>query len=411
MTIWKNPAVLRLWLADILSKAGSQITRVALPLTAVLVLEATPAQMGILGVARSLPNLLFGLFVGVWVDRVKRGPVLVAADVGRALLLLSIPAAAWLGILTFTQITAVVFATATLTIFFTLGALSILPTLVQGEQLVEANSKFALSDSILSIVGPGIAGGLIQLITAPIAILVDAVSYLVSAFTLRTMGSFEQAVSRPARQSTVWREIGEGIHELLRTPILRALTLSVVVGSFGGAIQNTVYFLFVANTLQISPTTIGIIFAFGGAGSLMGAVVAERLGKLIGVGWSIVLGNALWAAGTLLVPLATGGVSAIMLLCAGQLVSAIGATVWSIHQMSLRQTITPANLFARATAARRFLLFGMTTAGAALGGWLGTVVGLRMTLVVGAVIFSLGAVVVLLSPVRATRVLAQQTED
>ena len=161
MSFWKNPALLRLWFADVLSKSGTEISRVALPLTAVLVLNATPAQMGLLGIARSLPNLLFGLLAGVWVDRVKRGPILMAADVGRALLLGSIPLAAWLGWLTFTQIVIVVFATATLTIFFTLGAVSILPALVDGDELVDANSKFQLTGSILAVAGPPIAGPLV----------------------------------------------------------------------------------------------------------------------------------------------------------------------------------------------------------------------------------------------------------
>ena len=387
MSFWKNPALLRLWFADVLSKSGTEISRVALPLTAVLVLNATPAQMGLLGIARSLPNLLFGLFAGVWVDRVKRGPILMAADVGRALLLGSIPLAAWLGWLTFTQIVIVVFATATLTIFFTLGAVSILPALVDGDELVDANSKFQLTGSILAVAGPGIAGPLVQLITAPMAILVDAVSYLLSAITLRRVGTFEKAPTTPMQRRTIWHEIGEGIHELLRTPILRVLTIAASVGTLGGAIQSTVYLLFMTEALALEPTWIGVVFAFGGVGSIIGAMMARWASRYVGIGGSIVWGNLFWAIGTFFAPLANEQ-SALMLLCAGQLLSAIGSTVWSIHQMSTRQSITPVQLFARATAARRFLIFGMSAAGAVLGGLLGEIAGLRMTLFVGALVFS-----------------------
>ena len=183
-SLWRNRSFTRLWVAHVTSGAGTAITNVALPLAAVLVLGATPTQMGLLAAAGSLPNLLFGLLAGVWVDRVRRKPILIWADIGRSLLLVTIPVAAWLGQLSFLQIWLVTFATGTLTVFFQIAAISVLPALVERGQLVEANSKLSTSDAVIAIAGPAAAGGLVQLFSAPRTILVDALSYLLSALAL-----------------------------------------------------------------------------------------------------------------------------------------------------------------------------------------------------------------------------------
>lgn len=396
-TLWQNPGFMRLWLAQILSNAGSTITSVALPLTAVLVLGVTPVQMGLLGMMGSTPNLLFGLFAGVWVDRVRRGPVLVIADVGRGLLFASIPLAAWFGWLTFTQLLIVSFATATLTIFFTLSSVSILPSLVDKAQLVDANSKLATTDSLLSIAGPSIAGLLVQWITAPIAIVIDAFSYFLSATVLRRVVTIENAPARPRTPGTIWQEIGEGIRELMRTPALRILTLSAAAGSLGGAVQNTVSVLFLTHTLALTPATIGLVFACGGVGSLIGAFVTERATHWLGLGRGVALGSLLWAIGALCLPLAGLWDVGWLIAGVGEAIAAIGATIWSINQMSLRQQITPVDLFARATAARRFLIFSLSTVGAALGGFGGDAIGLRATLFVGAVAYMVSYLILFFS--------------
>jgi len=403
-SLWRNRAFTRLWAAQILSRAGTEITRIALPLTAVLVIGATPAQMGMLSVAGSLPNLLFGLFAGVWVDRVRRGPVLVGADLGRAILIGSIPAAVMVGHLTFMHLVLVVFASATLTIFFTLASVSILPSLVARQQLVDANSKLALSDSIIGIAGPGAAGGLIQLVTAPRAIIVDAVSYLLSALSLKGITASERPSRRAASGGTIWGEIGEGVRELVRTPVLRAMTLAASMGTLGGAMQQTVLMLFLVRVLELSPALIGLIFAFASAGSLVGSALAGRAAQRLGTGPAIIVGNGLWAGGTLIIPLAGLALGPdLLFLCLGQTLAGLGATLWSVNQMSLRQQITPVALFGRATAARRFLIFGTAAVGALVGGYLGTALGLRATLVMGAVGFSAGFLLLFWSPVRRVR--------
>lgn len=383
-SLWRNRSFIRLWFAQVVSNAGSQITNLALPLTAVIALGATPAQMGTLGVAGSLPNLIFGLFAGVWVDRMRRRPILVGADLARALLLGSIPVAALLHSLTFAHLYLVAFASATLGLFFTIASVAVLPSVVRKDQLVEANSKLAASDSVLAIAGPSAAGGLIQLLGGPKAIIVDAVSYVLSALSLGGIGVSEEPPSREQRRS-IWVEIGEGVRELVRTPLLRSLTIASTVGVFGAAVQSTVLVLFFARELSLAPAMIGLVYAASGGGSLLGALLAGCVGRRIGVGPAIILGQGLWAISALLVPLAGLVGPPLAVVLAGQGVTGAGGAIWSVNQMSVRQHLTPTRLLGRVTAARRFLLFSAAPVGSVLGGFLGAAIGLRATLAIGAI--------------------------
>ncbi len=248
--LWRNGAFLRLWFAQVVSNAGSAITGYALPLTAILVLGAGPAQMALLRGADFVPHLLFGLFAGVWIDRARRQPILVGADLGRAVLLATIPLATVLGVVSFPQLWVVVFAVSSLTACSSLAAVSLLPRIVPPRQLVAANSRLATTDAVLAIAMPSAASGVVQLVGAPRAVLADALSYLVSAFTLRRLRVAETADSARLTRAIVGREIAEGLRELVRTPALRALTIAVSVGTFGTAMQSTVSFLFLLVTVQ-----------------------------------------------------------------------------------------------------------------------------------------------------------------
>ncbi|MCP5100728.1 MAG: MFS transporter [Chloroflexi bacterium] len=400
LSLWQNQAFIRLWGAQMLSRAGTEITRVALPFTAILILDATPSQMGLLKIAGFLPNLLFGLFAGVIVDCTRRSPILLGADVGRAVLLGSIPVVALFGHLTLVHLAMVIFASATLTTFFTIASVSILPSLVKRQQLVEANSKLAISDSVLGIAGPGVAGGLIQLVSAPKAIIVDAVSYMLSALSIAGVTKYETWSHKTSKKAVIWVEMREGIRELTRTPLLKSLTLSASIGSLGGGIQQTVLMLFWVHSLGFTPIVIGFVFACGSVGGLLGSAFARRISDLIGVGRSIILGSFLWAIGSIIIPVA--GLLAYPLLCVGlgQVFIGIGAAIFSVNQMSLRQHLTPVDRFGRATAARRFLIFGLAGAGAGIGGFFGTIFGLQATLGAGAVGFGTSFLVLFLSPVR-----------
>ena len=417
-SLWHNQTFTRLWVAHVTSGAGTAITTVALPLTAVLVLGASPSEMGLLAAAASLPNLLFGFIAGVWVDRVRRRPILVWADIGRALLLVSIPAAAWMGRLTFLQIWIVTFAAGTLTVFFQIAAISLLPALVEKRELVAANSRLSTSDAVLAIAGPAVAGGLVQLFSAPKAILLDAVSYIFSALALRGMTEAEPSSTAPRNADdtngrnaqfrsavvAVGQEVGEGVLELLRTPLLRTLTITSSMGMLAGSISAAVQMLFLVDQLNFTPSVIGTVLACGGAGSLLGALLSGRVAKILQVGMTLVVGKLLWIAGSLLMASAdlvgyeVGAAGAALAL------SGLGSTIYFVNQISLRQTITSIRLLGRVTAARRFVLFGVATIGAFIGGALGETVGLRATLLVGSAALTMELTLLLFSAVRRARI-------
>ena len=238
----RHPDFRRLWVAQTVSVVGSQLTSVALPLTAVLTLRATPLEMGLLGAAANMPILLGGLFAGVWVDRLRRRPILIVADLGQGLLLATIPLAAFLGLLRIEMLYAIAILVGTLKLFFDVAVTSYLPVLVRREELAEGNSKIQLSYSAADVTGPGVAGGLVQLIGAPFVLLLDTLSFLVSAAFLRRIRSPEPTPIQVDRQ-TVWREIGDGLRLLWKEPVLRAMTLTTGVGSLGNSMQQTVLVL------------------------------------------------------------------------------------------------------------------------------------------------------------------------
>lgn len=402
VSLWRNQSFLRLWVAQVVSNAGTAITDVALPLTAVLVLSATPGEMGLLTMAGSLPNLLFGLVAGVWVDRVRRRPLLIWADVGRAFLLGSIPLAAWLGQVTFTQLWIVTFLAGTLTVFFQIASIAVLPAVVAKNQLVEANSKLSMSDSVISLAGPGIAGSLVQFLSAPKAIIVDAVSYLLSALALGSIGTTE---AQPVRgRKTFLGEMGEGIWELINTPLLRTLTITSSIGTLAGAVQNTVLVLFLVRELNYTPAQIGFIFACSGAGSLVSGWCAGNVARSTGIGPTLILGKIIWIIGSLLVVGAGYTGLDLAYVISGQFLTGAGVTLYIVTQISLRQALTPTNLMGRVTGARRFILFGTAVLGAALGGILGETLGVQATLFIGAGVLAVELLLIVLSPIRNVHV-------
>lgn len=239
--------------------------------------------------------------------------------------------------MTFPHLYAVAFAVSTLTAIASLASIALLPALVPKAQLVEANSRLATTDAALTIAAPNIAGSLIQVIGAPKAILVNAVSYVLSALTLRRLHVVEAVRCVRDQRRAMWREIGEGRQELVRTPALRALTLAVSVGTFGTAMQGTVVMLFAIHVLGFSPVTLGLLGACAGIGTLGGAACAGRVTDRLGIGPAIIVGNLLWALGALVDPFAQPGAWAVPLVGAGATLANFGASLWSVGQMSLRQ--------------------------------------------------------------------------
>lgn len=403
VSLWRNHAFLRLWIAQAVSGIGNRITSLAVPLTAALVLDASPGEMAVLVFAGQLPDLLFGLIAGAWVDRHRRRPLLIGSDLGRAVLLAAIPLAAVAGQLSFPLLWVVAFGSAALNLVFTLASVAVLPSVVKTEQLVDANSKLAMSDSVLTLAGPSFAGALVQLVSAPKAIIVDCFSFLASAWSLGGIGAAEPRPPAIRQRPSLWSEIGEGLRALVQTPLLTTLAVSMGVIVVAGAIEQTIAILYLTRTLGLDPAAIGIISACGGIGSLAGAMVAARVARQIGVGATIIGGAGVSTAGMALVPAAGLVDVAFPVLIAGQILFGVGYSLFGITQSSLRQRITPLHLLGRVTAARRFVIFCMAPVGAGLGGILGTRIGLAPTLAVSVVIATGGVLLMLFSPIRTER--------
>ena len=278
----QNTNFLLLWAGQTVSLFGSQITTLALPLLAVLGLGASPGQVGVLMAARSAPDLLLSLVAGVWVDRLRRRPLLILADLGRAVLLLAIPLAALLGRLDFWLLVAVAFGHGLLTTLFGIAYLSYLPALVPRGALVAANSRLTGSSTVADVAGPGVAGALVQVITAPVAILLDACSYLVSGLLLWRIRAVEPPPN--AARAGLWREIGAGLRLVGGSPLLRALAGTTATFNFFDSFLGAVYILFLTRTLALGPVGVGAVFAIGGLGGLAGRRSRGRSGGAWGSG-------------------------------------------------------------------------------------------------------------------------------
>ena len=403
-SLWRHPDFRTLWIGATISNFGSAIPSLALPLTAVVTLQASPAQMGLLGAVSTMPALLLSLLVGVWVDRVRRRPLLIGADIGRTVLIGAIPLIALCGMLRMEYLYVVSFLAGILTLVFDIASTSLLPHIVSREQLVAGNSKFVLSDAVASIAGPGVAGSVIQLLTAPLAMLVDAVSFLGSALCLSVIRPHEDTSARAHPDASVWQEIGEGLQWIIKTAPLRAMTISSGLGSLAISMQQTVFILFVSRELGLAPTSLGIVLASSGIASVLGAFLADRVAKQCGPGPAIIWGTSLGCLSQGIIPLTSGPVLIQMvLLISAQCLRGIGAPIYNINQLSVRQMITPDRVLGRVNASRRFIVFGISPIGALLGGAFGELIGLRWTLITATAVMLVGLLNLVYSPLRTLR--------
>lgn len=399
--LWRNHDFLRLWAAQTISVFGSLVTRTALPFAAILTLDASPFQVAVLGAMDIAPGLLSGLAAGVWVDRLRRRPIMIAADLGRALLLVSIPLAAWWGVLRIEHLYVVAFLAGILTTFFDIAYLSYLPSLVRRDDLVEGNSKLAASLSVAEVGAFGLSGWLVQIFTAPFAIALDALSFIVSALFLGRIRTPEPQPEQTGERRRSLTEAREGLRVLLADPLIRALAFGSIALEASYRVTGAVYLIFVTRQLGFETGLLGMIFAVGGISSFFGAVTTRRITARVGIGPALVVGLILTGIGHLLVPAARdASLVAAALLIAPQIIGDSGATVFWINQLSLRQAITPPAVLGRVNATVEFLNLAFMLAGTLLAGLAAERFGLRPVLVTGGLI-ALGAGVALyFTPVR-----------
>lgn len=393
----------RLLTGQSVSLIGSQVSLVALPLTAALTLGASPTAMGVLRALEFGPFLVLGLFVGVWVDRVRRRPLMIGADLGRALLLASVPLAALSGWLSLPYLFGVALLVGALTVIYEVGSRAYLPTLVPRAGLAAANGRLEVSRGVSAILGPGLAALLLGVLAPPLALIADALSFAVSA---GAVASIRRPESRPdAEHRSVAAEMRDGLGLLLGNPILRALAVSGAILNFAVNVVLAVLVVFLAREAALSGPTIGVVFAAAGLGGVVGAVGVPLAQRRVGVGLAI-LGTVLvtgWSglvmAAAVLVPGAT-----IPLMLVGAALFGVGVSAWSVAAVSLRQAITPAHMQGRVGASYQFVSWGALPLGALVGGLVGEQLGLAAAVALGGACGLLGLLPLVLSPLPRLRV-------
>jgi MFS family permease len=412
-SIWRNPAFVRVFSAATVSIFGSLVTRTALPFAAILVLGAGPGEVAAIRAFEIVGGVAVGLVAGAWIDRLRRRPVMIVADLGRAVCLGSIPVAAIGGWLSIAQLIVVAFLASILTTFHNVADRAYLPTLIDRDQLVSANSALSASGSVAEVSAFSLGGVLVQVLTAPIAIAVDAISFVVSAVILATISRPEAPPAPREERTPILAEIRHGLRPIGQSPILRTVIIAgagahLLWGAFGA-----VYLVFATEELGLQPATIGLIAAVGGISSLVGALIATRTSRRIGVGPSILVGLSAFTLGNLLVPLApaSSAALAVLFLVGQQLIGDVGATLEEITELSVLQATVPNELLGRVNSAYDFLTHLALLVGTIGAGLIGEWFGLRQALLFG-LLGGLAAVVfVWFSPLRTLRDLELRPPD
>jgi MFS family permease len=415
-SLWRQGDFMKLWTAQTISQFGDEITGIALPFVAITILGASAFEMGILGVVRFLPWILFTLPAGVWIDRMRRRPILIGADIARAVLLTTIPIGFLAGWLTIWQVYVVSFLAGTLEVFFDVAYQSYLPSIVHRDELVEGNSKLELSRAGSSVAGPTVAGFLIQIVTAPIAMFFDALSYVGAVLFVSLIRRHEPGPEPhdPAmgKAPSMWQEARAGLGYVLTNRFLRSIAACTGTANLFGNLGGAVALLYIVREpseggLGLSAATVGLIFALGNIGVLLGALSGGRLAKAFGIGSVIIATAGLSGVALLSYPLAPPD-DPFWVLVVGGLLAGFTTVVYNVNQVGLRQAITPDRMLGRMNATMRLIVWGTIPIGALLGGILGTTIGLVPTLWVSAIGSFLAVVPVFFSPVRQLREIPAQ---
>ena len=402
---------LRLWSAQTVSALGSQITLLALPLTALLVLHAKPYEVALLATAGTLPTLAVGIPAGVWVDRVRRRPVMVAADLARAAMLASLPAAYALGLLTLPHLYVVAVVNGAFSTLFEIASQAYLPSVVAREQLIEANAKFETSRVVAWSSGPGAAGALISLVTAPVALLADAASFAVSACLIHSVSTHEPGPAVPQdRVDGRRRELSEGGRYVLGHPYLRPLLLGHALANLALGLVWAIVIVYAVRDLGVTAATVGLVLSLGQIGGLLGTVFGRRLAARLGVGQTVVTSLFLFAPATLLLAIAPRDLATVF-LALGWILENLARALYGVSATSIRQALVPDRLLARASGFTTTAGTGAFPIGTAIGGALAGVLGLRQAMLFGAGVALLPFLAVAVSPVRSLRTVSPGTRD
>ena len=400
MSLWRDRDFLKLWAGQTVSEVGSRITREGVPLTAVLLLHASPLVMGTLAALGGLATLVIAPLAGVAADRYRLRPILIAADLGRALVIALIPIAAAHGSLRLWWLYVVVGVAGVLSVFFDVSYQSLTPSLVGRDQILEANSKLSLSAAIAEAVGPAMAGSLITLLTAPIAMALDAASFLVSAASIAFIRKPE--INKvPSAHVPTFRELTGGFRLVFAHPILRPIALRAAWTSFFWGFYAALYVLYCLDDLKFTPLILGFVVTIGGFSSLIGSAVIPTLTRRFQPGTILIGATLVQGFSNLLIPLAPGpGWLAILCMGSAQLLGDISFPIYNVQELTIRQWLAPEDVLGRVNGTMQFLFRGILPLGAIVGGALAQNVGVRRTIFASAIGILLSSLWLILSPVR-----------
>ncbi|MBL8209473.1 MAG: MFS transporter [Bryobacterales bacterium] len=382
MSLWRNPNFLKLWVGQTISEIGSRVSREGIPWTAVALLNATPFHMGLLTTMGGVTSLIAGPLAGAVADRHPRKPIMIAADLLRAAVLATVPIAAWQGWLSMPLLFVVVILAGLGTLFFDVAYQSIVPSMVQGEELLQANARLSLTLSIAEVIGPAMTGMLVQLLTAPRAIAIDSASFVLSALAIGWIRLPEQKRAIPAHEASAWSEMREGLRYVRDHAALRLLAARMGTAAFFYGFFGTLYIVFAVRELHIGPAALGVVIALGGISSMCGALVAERAARRFPVAHVLMGATVLSGLSLLLIPLATGPTSGVILLGLGQLIGDISYPVYNINELTLRQKLSGPRLLGRVNACMQMLFKGLLPMGALVCGIIATAYGMRVALAI-----------------------------
>jgi MFS family permease len=402
-----SPDFAKLFAGTTAGSFGGSLSAIALPLTAVIYLDASPSQMGVLGAVELAPFLVLGLPAGVWVDRLPYRTTLVSSGLAAAVLTGSIPLLAVLGMLAMWQLYVIGFLTGVCVLFSSLASTTFVPMLVSKSHLLQANSALSQSGAVMGVTGSAAGGALVQLLTAPVALVVDAVAALVSAVCsglIRQPGKVVQPHDTP--REGLLRSIAAGFRAVTGHPILRALLTSATLGALAGQVQAVVLMLFFARELGLAPSVIGVLVAVSGVAGVVGAVMAAPFTERIGHGRTFLTGTLFASLAGIVLAMAGGPLWLVVVVAvASQVFRGLGPPLYSVNQVTVRQALTAPEMLARVNASWRFLVFGMQPIGALLGGLLGETVGLRGTILISGAGMLLAVAIAAMSPLRSLRTL------
>jgi len=403
--LWRRGDFLKLWAAQTVSDFGARIAREGIPYAAVLTVGANPIQMGVLAALGLGPSVVVGLTAGGLVDRSRRRRVLIAADVIRAVVLTTIPIAALTHMLTMAELYVAAFIVGALSVLFDIADHAYLPSLVERDLLLDANGKFAVTESVAEMGGPALAGALAQVFTPALAVGVNAITYLVSAAFLAGIRQPE-APPRPASRTTLASDLRLGLAVAMREPLVRGPFLANLVSSASGAAFATLYALFSLRVLHFPVAILGVVVAMGGVGALGGALAFNALSRAVGLGPATVVSGLVSALSALLIPFAQGGLAlSLAMMVAAQLIGDSFGVAMLIGTKSLQQAVLPGEALGRAGAAMRAASGALGVIGALAAGFAAMWIGVRSTLFIGAAGIILAQLFVIASPLARLRTL------